>query len=49
MARPKNVRTEELWALQRGGLCEAKFFSWIFGRIFFATFFLRKKNRDPNL
>ena len=34
MANPKNVRTEGLWALQRGGMCEAKSFSWIFGTPF---------------
>jgi hypothetical protein len=31
VANPKNVRTQGLWALQRGGLWATKSLGWIFG------------------
>jgi hypothetical protein len=34
VAKPKNVRTEGLWAQGRVGLCGTKSFGWIFGPLF---------------
>jgi hypothetical protein len=39
LAKPKNARTEGLCALVRVVPWDAKAFGWIFGRVFFATFF----------
>jgi hypothetical protein len=49
VARPKNVRTEGLWAFVRAGLRATKPIGWIFGRLFFATFFWRTKESEKTI
>jgi len=46
LAKPKNVRTKELWAAARAGLCDTKLLGWIFGHLFFVTFFWCAKESE---
>jgi hypothetical protein len=43
------MRTEGLWAFVRAGLRATKPFGWIFGRLFFATFFWRTKESEKTI